>query len=147
MAYQNNRPVKVAAKGDAPAQKIGPTPAPVKKYVNPVLVERQEPTGYGMAKNLGPSSVEPGTTNSSPLADELKRVNALGDGGDHLQDVIEHGTARDSTVDLMSGQTRPYDDAQDVPTVPGMRSRTANKEGGTVPAKCGTSEAPPVRKP
>jgi hypothetical protein len=136
MAYQNNRPVKVAAKGDAPAQKIGPTPAPVKKYVNPVLVERQEPT-----------SVEPGTTNSSPLADELKRVNALGDGGDHLQDVIEHGTARDSTVDLMSGQTRPYDDAQDVPTVPGMRSRTANKEGGTVPAKCGTSEAPPVRKP
>jgi hypothetical protein len=147
MAYQNNRPVKVPAKGDAPAQKIGPTPAPTKKYQNPILVERQAPTGYGMSKNLGPSSVEPGTTLNSPLADELKRVNALGDGGDHLQDIIEHGTARDSMVDLASLQTRPYDDKQDVPTAHGQRSRTANKEGGTVPAKCGTSEAPPVRKP
>ncbi len=135
MAYQNTRPVKVPAKADAPGQKIGPTPAPVKKYANPVLTERVEPTGYGMAKNLGPSSVEPGTTNTSPLADELKRVNAMSDAGDELQNIIERGTARDSMVDLQSLQTRPYDDKQDVPTTPGMRSR--NHEGGTVPAKLG----------
>ncbi len=100
-----------------------------------MLVEREEPTGYGMAKNLGPSSVEPGTANTSPLADELKRVNAMGDGGDHLQDIIEHGTARDTMVDLASLQTRPYDDVQDVPTSHGMRNRS--NEGGKVPNKLG----------
>ncbi len=145
MAYQNARQVKTAAKGDAPGPKIGPTPAPAKKYVNPVLVERQEPTGYGMAKNLGPSSVEPGTTLTSPLADELKRVNAMGDGGDHLQDIIEHGTARDTMVDLASLQTRPYDDVQDVPTSHGMRNRS--NEGGKVPNKLGESAAPDPTDP
>ncbi len=145
MAYQNARQVKTAARGDAPSQKIGPTPAPVKKYVNPILTERVEPTGYAMAKNLGPSSVEPGTSNTSPLADELKRVNAQSDAGDELQNIIESGTARDSMVDLQSLQTRPYDDVQDVPTTPGMRNR--NNEGGTIPAKLGDSAPPDPKDP
>jgi hypothetical protein len=122
MAYQRSkdtRPTTTPAKGNAPSQKIGPTPAPTRKYQNPVLTERVEPTGYGMSKNLGPSSVEPGVTLNSPLADELKRVNALGDAGDHLQDIIEHGTSADCTVDLQSLQTRPYDNEQDVPSTHG----------------------------
>ena len=58
MAHQTgNR----TAKGDAPnTGSPGPTPAPAKTYKNPVLVERDMTPGYGTAKNLGPSSVEPG---------------------------------------------------------------------------------------
>jgi hypothetical protein len=146
--------VTIGAKGDARATgNPGPTPAPARKYVNPVLTERDETPGYGSAKNLGPSSVEPGTTNTSPLADELKRVNAEGDGGDHLQDVIDHGTARNSMVDLASLQTRPYTNEQDVPTATGMKRQTAqsDKPGdvkvGTLPATLGASAAPDPKVP
>lgn len=151
MAYQvsksKGRAVTAPAKGDAPGQKIGPTPAPVKKYVNPVLTERQETPGYGNAKNLGPSSVEPGTTDTSPLADELKRVNALGDGGDHLEDIIREGTARNNSVDLISKQTR---DVSDAPLTPAHGLRSRNLPAGsydTLPAKLGELAKPPVRQP
>jgi hypothetical protein len=151
MAYQvsksKNRAVTVPAKGDAPGQKIGPTPAPTKKYVNPVLTERDAPPGYGNAKDLGPSSVEPGTTNTSPLADELKRVNAEGDQGDHLQDIIENGTSRNNSVDLYSKQTR---DVSDESLAPAHGMKSPNLPAGqyeTLPAKLGASAEPPVRKP
>jgi hypothetical protein len=143
--------VTIGAKGDAPQRAPGPTPAPTRTYKNPVLTERDAPSGYGMSKNLGPSSVEPGTTNTSPLADELKRVNAESDAGDHLQDVIERGTARDAMVDLQSLQTRPFTVDQDVPTAHGMKRQTAqsSKPGdvkvGTLPATLGTSAAPDPR--
>ena len=151
MAFQNaknkSRAVTTGAKGDAPGQKIGPTSAPVKKYVNPVLTERQETPGYGQAKNLGPSSVEPGTTDTSPLADELKRMNALGDGGDHLEDIIREGTARNSSVDLISKQTRDVSDESLAPAH-GMKSPNLPAgQYGTLPAKLGASAEPPVRKP
>jgi hypothetical protein len=148
MAYQTGkRPVTQPAKGDATGGvKIGPTPAPTKKYVNPVLVERVEPMNYGNAKNLGPSSVEPGTSDTSPLADELRRVAAEGDAGDLIGDIIQHGTARDATVDLASLQTRPFTNEQDVPTKPGMaRQTTPSKVGdvvvGSLPSKLGESVA------
>lgn len=150
MAFQN---ATTKAKGNAPATGMpGPTPAPARKYTNPVLTERVEPTGYGMAKNLGPSSVEPGQVETSPLADELKRVNALGDGGDHLQDVIDHGTARNDSVELQAPQTRAVDSTM-LPPAHGMKRQTAqsSKPGdvqvGSLPAKLGTSAAQPVRKP
>jgi hypothetical protein len=148
MAFQNSK-VTTAAKGNAKGGvKVGPTPAPVRKYVNPVLVERVEPVTYGGAKNLGPSSVEPGVTNTSPLADELKRVNALGDGGDHLQDVIEHGTARNASVDLGAPQTR---DVSDEGLTPAYGMRIPNKKAGsydTLPAKgTATSSVATMRKP
>jgi hypothetical protein len=144
--------VTVTARGDASATGApGPTPAPTRKYVNPVLTERVEPTGYGQAKDLGPSSVEPGTTNTSPLADELKRVNAEGDGGDHLQDVIEHGIARNSSVDLAAPQTRdvsgvspPLAHGQKRQTTP---SKVGDVEVGTLPAKLGASAAPDPKEP
>jgi hypothetical protein len=151
MAYQvsksKGRAVTTAAKGDAPGQKLGPTPPPTKKYVNPVLTERVAPPGYGASKNLGPSSVEPGTTDTSGLADELKRVNAEGDQGDHLQDIIEHGTSRNNSVDLYSKQTRDVSDEQIAPAH-GQRNRNL-KAGSydTLPAKLGESAKPPVRQP
>lgn len=149
MAFQNSksRATTVPAKGDAPQRRPGPTPPPVRKYQNPVLTERDDPPGYGAAKNLGPSSVEPGTTNTSPLADELKRVNALGDGGDHLQDIIENGTARNSMVDLASLQTRDVSDEQ---LAPAHGQKSPNMKAGsygTLPAKLGASAEPPVRTP
>jgi hypothetical protein len=151
MAFQNakkNQAVNTAAKGDATGGvKVGPTPPPVRKYVNPVLTERQETPGYGQAKNLGPSSVEPGVTDVSDLGQELKRVNALGDQGDHLQDIIEHGTSRNNAVDLGSKQTRDVSDEQ-LPSAHGMKSRNLPAGSyGTLPAKLGASAEPPVRKP
>ncbi len=151
MAYQTNkakrRAITTAAKGDAPNTGApGPTPSPIKKYVNPILVERVEPTGYGQAKNLGPSSVEPGVTITSPLADELRRVAADSDAGDLIGDIAAHGTARNSSVDLKSAQTRDVpSDLQ--PLAHGMKRQTSpSKVGdvsvGTLPSTCGASAAP-----
>jgi len=149
MAHQTGkRAVTRPSAGDAPNTGApGPTPAPTRKYVNPVLVERIEPTGYGQAKNLGPSSVEPGTTNTSGLADELRRVAAESDAGDLLGDIAARGTARDASVDLDSKQTRPFTNEQGVATHPNMkRQTTPSKVGdvvvGTLPATCGASAAP-----
>jgi hypothetical protein len=152
MAYQNaknkGRAVTQPAKGDATGGvKIGPTPAPVKTYKNPILTERQETPGYGQAKNLGPSSVEPGVTDVSDLGQELKRMNAFGDGGDHLEDIIREGTARNNSVDLISKQTR---DVSDASLAPAHGQRNRNLPAGTydtLPAKLGESAKPPVRTP
>lgn len=166
MAFQNNkqggkpgkataqapRPssVTIAARGNAPKAPSGPTPAPTRKYVNPILTERVDPVGYANAKNLGPSSVEPGVTDTSALADELKRVNAEGDGGDTLQDVIEHGTARNSSVNLVASQTRPISDKQIAPAHGQVRQTKQSAVGdvvvGNLPATCGASAAPPDPK-
>lgn len=152
MAFQNskskNRAVKSAAKGDAPNTGApGPTPAPTRTYKNPVLTERQEPTGYGI-KDLGPSSTDPGLSRTSPLADELKRVAAEGDGGDVLADIIQRGTARDVTSDLGgSPQTRPVSDEGCAPSygmkLPNMKAGSY----GTLPAKLGAPAVNPARKP
>jgi hypothetical protein len=154
MAYQvhKNRAVTTAAKGDAPNTGApGATPSPTRKYQNPLLVERVEPTGYGQAKNLGPSSVEPGVTETSGLADELRRVAADSDAGDLLGDIAAHGTSRNSSVDLQSKQTRDVpDDLRNVH--PAMkRQTTPSKVGdvvvGSLPATCGASSAPDPKDP
>jgi hypothetical protein len=143
MAYQVGKPVTVPARGDAPQRKPGPTPAPTKTYVNPVVVERSAPSGYGV-KDLGPSSIEPGTKRTSPLADELKRMGAQGDGGDALQDVIEQGVRTHAGAD----QTRKVDPTQ-YPTTYGLEKRgpDSGSPGGTVPSKCGESAAPDPKDP
>lgn len=148
MAYQNARKVTEAAKGDARNNGApGPTPAPVKKYVEPLPGEKDEVTGYGAARNFGPSSVEPGHTQTSSLADELKRMNALSDAGDHLQDVINHGTARNTAVDIgqETGSQLRNVSAEPYPAAHGMRDRNANPV--TIPDKTGMVESNPVRKP
>jgi hypothetical protein len=150
MAYQTSkakrRAITTVAKGDAPnTGSPGPTPGPTKKYVNPILTERVEPTGYGQAKNLGPSSVEPGVTETSGLADELRRVAAESDAGDLLAAIADHGTARNASVDLQSKQTRDVpDDLRNVH--PAMkRQTTPSKVGdvvvGQLPSTVGASAA------
>lgn len=120
MAHQTNR-----AKGDGPNTGApGFTPAPTKKFVNPILTERVEPTGYANAKFLGASSVEPGSTVTSDLADELRRVAANSDAGDLIGRIAQRGTARGpaADVELASPQTRPKKSAR--PTASGAELRT-----------------------
>jgi hypothetical protein len=151
MAYQNskqNKPVQIAAKGNAPHEAPGPTPAPTRTYKNPVLVERDETVGYAQAKNLGPSSIAPGIGGGdsvSALGQELKRVGALSDAGDHLQDVINRGTARDSTVDLDASapQTRAVSSEPDCGPAHGATSQQEADPAkwGTIPKTLGASAA------
>jgi hypothetical protein len=95
-------------------------------------------TAYGGNAYAGRVVADPGKSVSSPLADELKRVNAQGDGGDALQTIIErgaHGGPDWQTRDIGNGN---------VPTHPDMRGASP---GPKVPAKTGFSESQPVRKP
>jgi len=125
MARQN---ITKPAKGNAANNgSPGPTPAPVRPYVNPNLSQaRAFSPGYGTNNDPNPSSIEPGTKQTSPLADELRRVAALSDAGDLLGDIAEHGTSRDVSVgDMGAPQTRdvapePY------PSSFGMRNPNAN---------------------
>jgi len=144
MAFQNGkRPVTTAAKGDKADTGTPVTVAPTKKWAPSTDVKLFSPN-YGTNNDPSPSSVEGART--SPLADELKRVNAEADGGDELQRIIEQGTARNSMVDLASPQTRSVpDDLRNVH--PAMkRQTTPSKVGdvvvGTLPATCGASAAP-----
>lgn len=148
MAFQTGKPraVKAAAKGDAKNTGApGPTPAPV-KFANPSLTERDFAPNYGTNHFTGASSANPGEKVTSPLADNLKAKAAEGDAGDLLQDIIERGTARDTSVELQSPQTRVVSNEQ-LPASFGMRSRVG--EGAKVPATCGFSEFDPnsERKP
>ena len=138
MAYQTGKPpVTQPAKGDAPNTGApGPTPAPVKTYANPDLEQlRVFKPGYGTNNDNSPSSVPQGHKQTSALADELKRVNAQGDGGDALQDIIEQGVHMD-----VGFQMRAISD-KNVPTHPAQAKRAADSgsPGGTVPAQCGAA--------
>jgi len=109
-------------------------------------------TGYGDASYSGPSSDDPKASTSSAMADALKAKNAESDGGDHLQTVVEHGTAKNSMVDLQSPQTRDLADPRDgnrepSPVHPAMkRQRAPAKVGdvqvGELPKTAGASAAP-----
>lgn len=137
MARQN---ITKPAKGDAANNgSPGPTPAPVRPYQNPNLAQtRAFSPNYGTNNDPNPSSIEPGTKQTSPLADELRRVAAKSDGGDLLGDIAAHGTSRNVSVgDMQAPQTR------DVAPEPyrasfGMRNRNANPV--TIPAKLGSSK-------
>jgi hypothetical protein len=148
MAFQNAR-----AKGDAPKTGApGPTPAPVRKYAtDPAVVGRSDSPAYGAAKNIGPSSVDPGTTDTSPLADDLRRVAADSDAGDLIGDIATHGTSRNTSLDLQSTQTRNVSDQMIAPSH-GMKRQTSpskigDVEVGTLPSKLGASAAPLPKEP
>jgi len=151
MAYQMTRKPTTGgnAKGDARNTGApGPTPPPRTKYKEPLPGEKDTVTGYGAARNFGPSSADPGVSVTSPLADDLRNVAAQADSGDLLGRIIEKGTAHGpaADVELQSPQTRNVDNTPYAPAH-GMRSRSG--EGGTVPAKCGQAVFDPnsVRKP
>ncbi len=152
MAFQTGkRPVTTAAKGDKADTGTPVTLPPTKKWAPSTNVKQFVP-GYGTNLDPSPSSVE--GTQTSSLADELRSVNAKGDGGDHLADIIEHGTARNSSLDLggaAGSQTRDVpDDLRNVH--PNMKRQTTPSKVGDVvvdqlPSTCGSSAAQPVRKP
>lgn len=108
--------------------------------------------GYGDASYSGPASDDPKARTTSALADALKAKNAEGDGCDHLQDMIEHGTARNNSVDLQSPQTRDLADKSEgnrdpSPVYPGMvRQQAPAKVGdvqvGELPKTAGANAAP-----
>ena len=141
--------IATPAKGAGPETQLGPTPAPTQAYVNPSLAPRLFKGGYGQNNDTTPSSIAPGRTVSSPLADELRRVNAKGDGGDLLGRIIERGTTRGlaADVELQSPQTRTVDKTP-LKTRDGMKAAdVGGAPRGSVPANVGTSAAQPIRKP
>mgnify|MGYP001603625228 CR=1 FL=1 len=86
------------------------------------------------------------------VADAIRAKHAESDAGDHIGDVIEHGTAKNVSVDLASTQTRDLankaDDNRDpAPVHPAFkRQTTPSKIGdvvvGDLPATLGASAAP-----
>ncbi len=139
MAYQTGRPVKVPAKGDAPnTGSPGPTPPPTLAETQHMKDTAYGRTSYGANAYAGRVVANPGKSVTSPLADQLKAKAAEGDGGDLLQTIIEKGTARDSTVDLRSPQTR-FVSKEQYPATFGHKSHTADagSPGGMVPSHCG----------
>lgn len=137
MAYQSgNRPVKKAAPGDAPNTGApGFTPSPV---------ERSRSFGrenYGANAYDGGVSDEPGKRTTSPLADALEAAQHGGaEDALTLEHIRQHGTARDSTIDLRSPQTRDVSKEQ-YPSAHGQvrRSIDSGSPGGTVPSVTGHS--------
>ena len=125
MARQN---ITKPAKGNAANNgSPGFTPAPVRTYVNPNLEQtRAFSPNYGTNNDASPSSVDPGTKTTSPLADELRRVAAQSDAGDLLADIAMHGTSRDVSVgDMGAPQTRDVS-PQGYPPAHGMKNPNAN---------------------
>jgi len=138
MAVQSGRPVTVGAKGDAPSI-LGPTPPPTRPAPPDEITDMRHPantrSGYGMNGYSGAASLPPGQQKLSPMAENLKASSESSEGLT-LDHIIQHGTARDSTVDLMSPQTRPYSSDQKVPTTFGHHKPSAS---GTVPSVTGHS--------
>ena len=97
--------------------------------------------GYGMNNDPNSPSVAPGKRVLSPLAANLE--SSVDDDGVQAH-VIAHGTAMPSP----DFQTRAVSD-KGYPPAHGMRSRTASdgSPGDTVPAKIGSVQGDPVRKP
>lgn len=116
MAYQS---VKTPAPGNAANTGApGPTPAPTVKE------KTFGRTNYGANAFDGPSSITPGKSVTSPLADDLRR--ASNDGEFVLDTVIARGTRMDSP----DFQMRSISDAG-YPPAHGMKNPTA--PGITVP--------------
>lgn len=140
----------VKAKGDAPNTGApGKTPAPTTADMARAKDTAYGRTSYGANAYAGRVVVDPGKSVSSPLADELRRVNAQGDGGDLLGRIISKSTRGPvADLDLQAPQTRPYTAEQKVPTSHGMKpANVGGSPSGTVPSKLGKSVAVPVRKP
>ncbi len=154
IAKSKRRAATTAARGDAPNTGMPKTPAPTAASI--MLAKDKS---YGR-ENLGSNAyggkvyADPGQTTTIPLGDEMRaKAESEADQGAHLSDVIQHGTARNNSVDLASPQTRDYSLDQKVGTTFGMRRQTAqsSKPGdvqvGTLPATCGASAAPDPTDP
>jgi len=138
MAYQVSKPVTKPAPGDAPNTGApGPTPPPV-DVVRSRSFGREN---YGSNAYDGRVVTDPGERVSSPLADALEAKQHGDSGALTLEHIRQHGTARDSSVDLASSQTRPYTSEQKVASVHGQtrRNSDAGSPGGTVPSATGAS--------
>jgi hypothetical protein len=131
MAFHRKDPASNNAAGDVvrPPKKVAPSAMVIKN-----------PIGQGYGTNSGannPSSVDPHKLVESTMAGVLREAQ---DDGEHVLDsIIDKGSAAMGP----DFQTRPMDTTQHVPTSPGMRSRTAAKEGGSVPAKTGYVDKDP----
>lgn len=100
-----------------------PTPAPLTKET------AYGRTNYGANASMFPSSIDPGTTVTSPLADNLRQSSDDGEGA--LDRVIREGTAR--VDDSITSQLRSIAD-KNVPDHPAMKGASA---GPKIPSKIG----------
>ena len=146
MAVQSGRPVTKSAPGDAPNTGApGPTPPPSRPAPPDEVTELRHPanlrSGYGLNGYSGPSSIPPGQQKLSPLAENLKASSEAPDGLT-LDHIIQHGTARDTSVDLQSTQTRKIDATPSKSSF-GLTRRgiDSGSPGGTVPARTGAIAA------
>jgi hypothetical protein len=64
-----------------------------------------------------------------------------------LQKIVERGTARDSTVDLKSPQTRTVSDTPFAPVHGAVRQQDPNLLKAKLPASTSKDEGEPVRQP
>jgi hypothetical protein len=111
------------------------TPAPT-HYV------RDADNAYGMNGYRGASSVTPGQTTTSPLADELRR--AQNDGQDVLGTVIAKGVAKDDKVGTFqerSESDKPY------PITHGHHKPSGSPDGSVPASVIATKPAQPIRQP
>jgi hypothetical protein len=142
MAKQVQQP----AKGNS-GNTAGPvvTPAPTKRVIpqapdQVTMVRKPSAIGYGMNRDVSPSSIAPGQQRLSPLAANLK---ASGDDGEGVLDtVVAKGTARVDTE--VTTQLRDIA-AKACPPTFGMKDPNANNP--KVPSALGASNGAPVRKP
>jgi hypothetical protein len=105
-------------------------------------------TEYGNNGYPGRSSIDPGQSVTSPLADDLRR--SADDGQDTLGKVIAGGSSRKEAIgDLGDAQQRTVD-AKAYPTTRGCEGAAASKTSGgkpAVPSILDKSAGTPVRKP
>jgi hypothetical protein len=128
---------------------VNPTAGPV---VTPSPTQPDKDTtfgrrNYGANAFGGASSVSPGKTVTSPLADNLK---ASGDDG--LLDTIAQRGVRDNVANTQTRDisgTAPHGQkpSGNVPPAFGHRSRTLGQEGGKVPNNAAPRPVAPIRKP
>lgn len=140
-AYQVSRDATKPAAGKQEPTGMMKTPAPTRPAPPDEVTELRHPanlrSGLGMNGYSGASSLTPGQQKLSPLAENLQASGEAPDGLT-LDHIIQHGTARDSSVDLMSAQTRDVSKER-YPATFGHKSRTADagSPGGMVPSHCG----------
>jgi hypothetical protein len=141
MAYQNSNVTKPAA-GDAAPTGMQKTPPPVRPAPDDDVtnIRHPSPPGYGRSHpGNNPSALAPGRLLQSDLAANLEfSQHASNPEGLTLDHIRQHGTARDSSVDLQSSQTRKIDATQ-LPASFGLKNQSDPKNAVTVPSKMGSS--------
>ncbi len=130
--------VKKAAVGDAPATGMMKTPPPVRPAPPDDITDVRNPhnlrSGLGMNGYRGASSLPPGQTRLSPLAENLK---ASSEDEGLLDRIAQRGTGKNviADVDLQSPQTRDVS-KEPYPSAHGMH-KPSGSPSGTVPSACG----------